>query len=71
VLAIQGLISRAAMLTDYSQDTTSESQSQVFANLYKLLGIWQSALDKALADEEEVSTASAATSIRVRVQSSW
>ncbi len=71
ILVLQGLISRAAALTDYQQDTTSETASQVFANLYKLLAIWQSALDKARADEVAASTASAAQSLRVPVLSSW
>lgn len=71
VIAINRLIAVAAKLNDYSQDTTSESQSQIFANLYKLLGVWQAALDKALADEVAASTAAAATSLRVPVQSSW
>lgn len=48
VLVLTGLIASAASLTDYSQDTTTEKQSQVFDHLYKLLALWEDKLAAAI-----------------------
>jgi hypothetical protein len=60
VLALNGLIAAAASLTDYSQDTTTEKQSQVFDHLYKLLALWQDNLKAAVADEVTAARSSGA-----------
>lgn len=71
VIALTGMISGAAKYTDYAQDTTQEKQSQVFDHLLALLKFWQTALDKALLDEEETTNAASAQSIRIPVIASW
>ena len=45
VIALTGMISQAAKLTDYSQATTTEKESPVFDHLHKLSAFWQELLD--------------------------
>lgn len=71
VIVLTRLLSKSAALTDYTQDTTTEKQSQVFDHLERLLGTWQTALDKALADEVVASVSASNRSLRVPVQASW
>lgn len=71
VLALQGMLSAAATQVDYKQDTTTESASQYFANLSKLLAHWQDQLDRAVVIETGSGAAFAGTTVRVPVVSTW
>ena len=47
VIALQRMLADAAHLTDYTQNESSENQSDIFKNLLELLKLWQDRLDKA------------------------
>lgn len=57
VIAIRRLLASSAKLTDYRQNQSSESLSDVFEHLYRLLTYWEGELGKAVA---AASTAGAA-----------
>ena len=48
VLAIRRLLASGASLTDYTQNESSEKQSQVFDHLKALLSFWMGELDTAV-----------------------
>ena len=49
VIAIRRLLASSAKLTDYRQNQSSESLSDVFEHLYRLLTYWEGELGKAVA----------------------
>lgn len=46
VIAIQYLLGNAQKLSDYVQNNSEEKASQVFNNLMKMLGVWESKVEE-------------------------
>lgn len=57
VLAIRRLFASATKLADYTQNESSEKQSQVFDHLQKLLAFWLGELDAAVSAASTVGAA--------------